>query len=1011
MKKIILSFVFVNFLVAGPPLQKWGLNTQEPLYKKDTKGHVDRKFGIHNGNKLRTIFFNYGPIGGPNRVVLRYGSYLRLEWPAYSGHEYGYEMGPMIGLKLKARDVDTGKDTTIVWVDDPIQDGGDEDFEPLANYANPNQDTLAFSDRPSTWPDVWGPYQTIFDSTIQDLTGEWPGQFGPGVKVADQESFFIMTDEAASTKAFGDGLQDGWGIEYDPGNGLLGAGIQVTVRGYQWAASPAEDIIVWVYEVKNISAKDIDSVVVGYFGDFDIGGYPDYPDDMFGFDSVNNMVYNWDADGQSVNYQPGEPIGWLGFKFLESPGNSTDGIDNDNDNLIDESQYNDIDEDGDWQATDAEAALDPNDLDGLSDDVGIDGIPGTGDYGEGNGVPDQGEPDFGVLDLDEKDELGLTGVHSFVYGTAYATQDSTMWEYMTPGVYDVNPGPGDIVSVFSSGYFPLKAGQTERFSIAIIIGADSADMYANAYLAQKIYELNYRFARPPIQPSVRYVTESGKVILYWDDLAEKTPDPFLMSLDPTIAYDFEGYKVYRSEDRGVTWGAAITDAYGRVIGWQPLAQFDLIDSITGFSGLDIEGTHFYLGDDVGLQHYFIDSTVINGKHYWYAVTAYDRGFDSLGLIPLESPKVLGSPNVVEVVPTENPIGYVPPEVKIDSSLSTIIGTGEIRFDVLPQDVIAETYKITFNSDTTYNILIASGDTLYKNIEYFRGEDGGPFFNGIRVIVETDTTEPDTSYWVQGAPTFYTQVKKYAVPALFLPQNADYEIRFADTTIDSAYYNFNLAVKVPVNFEIWNVTDNKKEEIMFVDPDNDTLIASTNLLSPDKIYPFVYDSLGNPKVSWEIAFYYDTTSDTLLPPQAGDILYVRIKKPFSPRDTVYVVSTPEGLDKETAKSELDKIAVVPNPYVVGAKWELRNEQIKYGRGPMEIHFINLPPECTIRIYTLTGELVDVLHHEPGDDEYISPSTQKWNLITQEGQEIAYGIYIYHVDAPGIGEKIGKFAVIK
>jgi len=56
-------------------------------------------------------------------------------------------------------------------------------------------------------------------------------------------------------------------------------------------------------------------------------------------------------------------------------------------------------------------------------------------------------------------------------------------------------------------------------------------------------------------------------------------------------------------------------------------------------------------------------------------------------------------------------------------------------------------------------------------------------------------------------------------------------------------------------------------------------------------------------------------------------------------------------------------------------------------------------------------VDVLHHEPGDDEYISPSTQKWNLITQEGQEIAYGIYIYHVDAPGIGEKIGKFAVIK
>ncbi len=36
---------------------------------------------------------------------------------------------------------------------------------------------------------------------------------------------------------------------------------------------------------------------------------------------------------------------------------------------------------------------------------------------------------------------------------------------------------------------------------------------------------------------------------------------------------------------------------------------------------------------------------------------------------------------------------------------------------------------------------------------------------------------------------------------------------------------------------------------------------------------------------------------------------------------------------------------------------------------------------------------------------------WNLVTEDGMDIAYGLYIYHVDAPGIGEKIGKFAIIK
>ena len=39
------------------------------------------------------------------------------------------------------------------------------------------------------------------------------------------------------------------------------------------------------------------------------------------------------------------------------------------------------------------------------------------------------------------------------------------------------------------------------------------------------------------------------------------------------------------------------------------------------------------------------------------------------------------------------------------------------------------------------------------------------------------------------------------------------------------------------------------------------------------------------------------------------------------------------------------------------------------------------------------------------------TVSWDLTTQDGTDTAYGVYVYYVDAPGVGEKTGKFALIK
>jgi hypothetical protein len=57
--------------------------------------------------------------------------------------------------------------------------------------------------------------------------------------------------------------------------------------------------------------------------------------------------------------------------------------------------------------------------------------------------------------------------------------------------------------------------------------------------------------------------------------------------------------------------------------------------------------------------------------------------------------------------------------------------------------------------------------------------------------------------------------------------------------------------------------------------------------------------------------------------------------------------------------------------------------------------------------MRGALVQTLEH----DATVDNGQEPWNLVSKDGMDIAYGVYIYHVDAPGIGERIDKFAIIK
>ncbi|MDP2364074.1 MAG: hypothetical protein Q8M94_09925, partial [Ignavibacteria bacterium] len=157
------------------------------------------------------------------------------------------------------------------------------------------------------------------------------------------------------------------------------------------------------------------------------------------------------------------------------------------------------------------------------------------------------------------------------------------------------------------------------------------------------------------------------------------------------------------------------------------------------------------------------------------------------------------------------------------------------------------------------------------------------------------------------------------------------------------------------------------------------------------------------------FYLDRADTNIAPhiiPQPGDTATLSLIKPFLSSDIFRFTSKKGYTDNALAKIELNNIKVVPNPYLANALWEPKNPYSS-GRGPRSIHFTHLPNRCTIRIFTVSGELVKEIEH----DSNIMDGSAEWDLLTKDNLSASYGIYIYHVDAPGIGTKAGKFAIIK
>jgi hypothetical protein len=1056
---------------------------------EDQRGRIDaERSGFHDASNIRTVFWNYGMVGDypldPGGVDL--SVFHSVEVPKGSGMNYSDGITPFVLAKILQRN---GVESYIMetgfrerQAPSPTT-AKDMRFEPRPGYFEPSPvlnpaRSPAISNDPRTWPDSWS--DRLDDPDDPGWRGSWNGYFGKQI-VADQESYMVLDDD----------LYDAWDFQPDSRDpSRKGLGLRIEVRGFQWSNPQARNVIFWHYDIVNEGTTDYDdNIIFGLYMDSGVGGSALSCDGIFESDDDNaffdrkfdqdviNLVYTWDlkGHGRDLSSNCGR-TGYLGYAYLETPGNALDAMDNDDDGIINENRDDDPGTlivgqsaiqsyvSSNYDVTRFESTYGPllerpafvegswwtgdEDMDwvAMQHDTGADGLLESGDSGEGDGMPTEGEPSYGRTDLNESDQIGLTGfkinriragsgssesaVDDIVFFTNNNNWPERLYQQFTDPDSSVRFGQAlasnyNIGFLFASGPFKLRAGARERFSLALAYGADLSELRRTVRTVQQIYDANYRFAVPPPLPTVTAETGDGYVRLSWTDASEQGADPV------TGEQDFEGYRVYRSTDPEFRDPQVINTGTGSgpIGNGRPLSQFDLVNGRSGFSEQSVEGVSYFLGTDSGIVHTWTDYGVTNGQLYYYAVTSYDHGSDRFDFYPSENAITVSRtarggtvlpPNVVAVRPNPKVAGWVPAGVG-EATQTAGDGTGSVAVEVVNSDLVPDGHvmKITFASEPesiraeTYSLTDETdGLLLFETGRDLDGKGIGPVGAGLLPVVYTaPTVSVDTARtgFTAASTTDASYVVSYLDPTpVPMPINLrrvgfpdDAKIVFSDVTADSSIDMFPISPARAAKFQIFAETDTGDVRLRFRFRD---LAPIDGLLNrPNELVDIVTYAGVDSVATWRFQLPAGSPVPAA-PPGAGDVFELRVVRPLGSGDEFTFISHGESIDGARARAEFSPY-VVPNPYVGSASFEPERFAVS-GRGERRIEFRGLPSLATIRVYTVRGDLVQTLRHDGSTDGYVA-----WDLRTKDNLDLAPGLYIYHVEAPSLGANTGKFAVIK
>ncbi len=971
-KSMVLFFILISTLLAIP--------ANEQIYRP-------AEIKVHNINEIELWISNYGKIG-------------MLFYPKGSGHNYLYGAGIWFGV------IDSLGDTLVTIGYGPH--GGESEFIPGLASQNPDDPSAIIYMHPFLWP---APY-AVFPMAPQDT-------------FSHQDSWCCYNDTDINAHIPGD---------------TRPIGIEVYQTGYAWQLTGLQTVIYLIWTVKNITSDTLKDCIFSFCEDPDIGNEIGVGNDVmsgiigqwFVIDGeslwIDNFAYVWQNEMEPFPAPPWWPAA-IGCDFLQSPWDLVENADKDEDGILD--QY------------ERDSAYYWDNLLPEKWDIDLDGVP---DWRDPNQIPQVGMTSLKRFTLNLEPNLDN---ERYVTMAGYNYKTGFYIPYDT-----IPPMPDDQRFLMSAGKFELAPDSEATITIALMLvnwdslqeRPDTAFVHID-HLCQYIYDINWLLPQAPPPPRLSCIPGDAQITLSWDNLSEITPDPFYAFVsdpagwiyDPYYReYDFEGYRVWRSQS-------------GQSGSWERLAVCDLYNTIA-FEEISADGSDTIRAENTGIFHSYLDSNVRNGFTYYYAVTAFDYNLlecdDTLN--PGYQELIFeGCRTPVSATSRRDPANYIPGTCSLEIiygndrlldnitwSIAHPFAMDESPFYI---DLSPVTYENGYENDTVsipslYHAYIRNSNQVAFdsiNIETdnqtINVDHVFQAFNGVTATInfQRDSLTTDQSIF-ESIEVHGSYPESLVVPSLPGPwadyfafwayRGNDYQIDWYSTT-GGAYANTVRVIDImsgdtipyhPYNPEPNHIYDEFANGWCFLShlEVSDTLVLyGTPPATRNTKFLYINGGLiglnrggpmtpGNPLPS--ISDVWVANADTGFAPAPANVLFK-------------IHSLPAYFDSLTRLSL--NVKVVPNPYVFYNEWEQK-------RFPRKLKFINLPHRCTIRIFNLNGELVKTLLHthtyEPqqsqeqilndaGGDEW-------WDMLNEERQFIASGIYIYHVQST-IGEQISKLVVIR
>ncbi len=992
--------------------------------------------GTRSGSKLdkpltsRSV--KYIDVNQIRSSVMNNGTFTRhpvtgnsdMEWPKGSGKTICYNAGIWVAGKVDDQvrtacaDYNVEYQPGLILPDGNPDDPEKEDYRVFKVHKDyPNGDADLEIDTWDTWKTIAEQQQGA--PPITDADGKWIG-------LGDEMLYSVMNDLNQT-------LHGGC---YN----TLPIGVELHLLVFAFDRSGAlGNTIFSKYTLINKGQKDLLEAYIGAWSDVDNG---DANDDLLGFDLNLGMGYCYGGDAVDATYGSRPPaLGWDYFQgpIVDAPGSTVvlpDGRVFNNKKMLDATAFvkyynsNSTYSDPPYSATGAQQVW--NYLSGKQKDGAA------------------------WIDPLTNEETQFVNTGDPVTGSGWlSTRESP---------------PADIRMLIASGPFTLAVGDTQEIVLGCIIGQGSDRLSSVSVLrfydqsAQQAYDLGFDVPSPPPSPAVTVSELDRQVLITWGKNAEEFESSYKFEgYNIYIGNSPAGpWKRLATYDRVNELGVILEPSYDENSGE--------ILNLPSAMGNSLGTKYYYLFtkdyNDIrlanGRTYYFVvtsyaydknslPNVLESSKNVIYAVPHQGRPgtvvtHEPFEQVPVEHTKGDASPEKYRVwVKLVDPLKVSTADYKIsinadktwtlwrndvevpgytnvatyaideDIEYKTLEGTSLDFFLGVTADFVQQTL-------TTWEPEMIAGDAalltsltspylqgskktdLAIDGQYKKGTRNPEFINNTLQIRFTGVMDPTTRKVVSGG-SLATLLFSFGDPANFIPKHPE------NPTPGSRN---PFTVRVP--FEIWDMVRNKQLNIAFTDnaqkltdadfvptwaPRGKCVVYAVASDYDDQVHNITATGTDT-MATW--TFIFNETANW----QTGDIVQLNIPDPaLFPKPVVpgveefafRIQGETDGVLAD-AKERLDIINVYPNPY-------LAYNITEKGLHEERVTFVNLPASCTIRIFTIAGQLVRTIEHTATSTNDI---TRNWDLRNENNLPVASGFYFAHITVPDVGEKIIKLAIV-